>query len=240
MFKTIDKFSSDKYENRFVLRNDGESAKVIFLYRSRQDILIADAHYIKSTDYSGYVHCIHNGCPACAKGIRNQAKLFVPMYLVDSDQIVFWDRDTKYFLEQFERDVLSKYPNPSEYVFTITRIGEYGSRETRYQITAIARNSALPYDKILSNAGVTMPDYYNVIIKEMSREQMAVAVSPSQATTGGYGSFNVGNLPEFTPQPRVTITPAEAPTASAAVNMDDLPGEDDFEDLSGEDAPSFD
>ena len=238
MFKTMDQFSSDKYANKFVLRNDGDTMNVIFLYRGRQDILIADAHYIKSADYSGYVHCLHTGCPACQRNIRSQTKLFVPIYSVDTGQILFWERDTKYFLEQFEREVLSRYANPSEYVFSIARIGAYGDRNTRYTITAIGKNSVLHYDKILSDAGISFPEYYSGIIKEMDRSQLALALSPAQnaAASGGYGSFS--QLPEFTPQPRVTITPAETPAAPAAVNLDDLPGEDTFEDLPEGD-PAF-
>lgn len=239
MFKTVDQFDSTKFANRFVLRNNGDSAKVIFLYRSRKEFLIADAHYIKSPEYSGYVHCLHQGCPACAKGIKAQAKIFVPLYDVETGKILFWERDTKYFLEQFKKDVLSNFENPSSYVFSITRNGEYGDRGTRYVIAPIAKNNALPYDKIVASAGVTFPEHYSAIIAEMDRGQLALALTPTSDVSGMYGA-SLDNLPEFTPQPRVTITPTNAPAAPAAVDVDSLPGNDDFEDLSGGDEPDFD
>lgn len=222
-FKTMEQYTDDKYHGRLVLKNDGDSATVIFLYRSAADILIANAHYIKGSDYSGYVHCTGHGCPACAKGIRTQSKLFVPVYNVDTDEILFFERDTKYFMEQI-KSLMVSYPNLSEFVFRITRRGAAGSRDTRYDITALAKNSALPYDKILSDKGVKMPDYYETIIRDMSSGELAMAI----ATTGGYStSASASDLPDFTPQPRVTVTPTDAPTAAAEA-LDDI---DSFEDL---------
>lgn len=219
-FKTMEQYTDDKYKGRLVLKNDGDSARVIILYRGNADILIANAHYIKGSDYSGYVHCTGHGCPACAKGIRTQAKLFVPVYSVDTDEVLFFERDTKYFLEQIKALMVS-YPNPSEYVFQITRRGAAGSRDTRYDIVATARNSALPYDKILSDKGIKLPDYYETIIKDMSVSELSMAIT----TTGGYNtSAPTSDLPDFTPQPRVTVTPTESP----ATALDDI---DSFEDL---------
>ena len=69
-FKTMNDFNKERgYDNYFTLRNDGDTADVIILYRGVSDVLVADAHYIKSNDYTGYVHCCGRGCPACGKGI---------------------------------------------------------------------------------------------------------------------------------------------------------------------------
>ena len=79
-FKSVTSYNEEKFNGLFLLRNDGDSADVIFLDRNIDDVLVADTHYVKSADYSGYVHCCGKGCPACAKGIRIQTKLFIPLY----------------------------------------------------------------------------------------------------------------------------------------------------------------
>ena len=56
-FKKITDYNEEKYGRLFVLKDDKEYADVILLYRSINDVLIADIHYIKSPEYSGYVHC---------------------------------------------------------------------------------------------------------------------------------------------------------------------------------------
>lgn len=225
-FKSIDQFNEAKYGNRLTLKNDGDTARCIILYRNRQDLLIAEAHYVKSAQYSGYIHCTGAGCPACARGLRVQKKIFVPMYDIDRDEVLFFERDTKYFLGQIE-EMMVNYPNLSEFVCNLTRHGEAGSRDTRYSITPFAKNSKIPYDEILARKGIKLPDYYETIIKDMTPAQISSILSPTSSYSGTtYGSAEA--LPDFVPQPRVTVASAETPTAAAAEALDDLDG---FEDL---------
>ena len=72
-FKTAREYNEDRFGGLFLLRNDGDYADVIFLYRSLDDVLIADTHYIKSADYSGYVHCCGRGCPAGHTGSHRRS-----------------------------------------------------------------------------------------------------------------------------------------------------------------------
>ena len=126
----------ERYGNMFLLRNDGDSADVIFLYQSIDDALVADVHYIKSSSYSGYVHCCGRGCPACAKGIRIQNKLFIPLYNISANEVQFFDRSIR-FENVLNNAVFSRFPNPSEFVFRITRHGAAGSMDTTYDISAV-------------------------------------------------------------------------------------------------------
>ena len=89
-FKKVNDYNQEKFGGLFLLRNNGDYADVIFMYRSVDDVLVADTHYIKSADYSGYVHCQGRNCPACAKGIRVQTKLFIPMYNITDNELQFW------------------------------------------------------------------------------------------------------------------------------------------------------
>ena len=67
-FKTVESYNEARFGGFFLLRNDGDFADVVFMYRNKDDVLVADTHYVKGSDYSGYVHCCGRGCPACSKG----------------------------------------------------------------------------------------------------------------------------------------------------------------------------
>ena len=194
-FKSVEEFNDSRYHGLFRLINDGEGADVIFLYQSMKDVLQADAHYIKASDYSGYVHCCERGCPACSKGIRVQSKLFIPVYNIDKDEIEFWDRNMK-FEPQLEKEVFNRFPNPSEFVFRITRHGEPNDINTRYSIEAIGKNTVGSYNDILAKFKAKMPDYYSNIIKEMSISQLSQMLQSSANDSSSSG------LPEYTPIPR--------------------------------------
>lgn len=171
-FKKIKQVEETIYANRLRLANDGNSITGVFLYKDYDDVLVADAHYVKTKKYSGYVHCCGDGCPACQKGIRIQGKLFVPFLVLadlsegyEENTVVFWDRST-YFNYQLCRDVFDKYPNPTSIVFKITRNGEHGDRNTRYSITPVM-NFTPDIDEILNDMGVHFPEYYDTVIKDV-------------------------------------------------------------------------
>lgn len=249
-FKKFDQYVADKNKDFFLLPNDKDYADVIFLYRGRQDVLVADTHYIKSPDYSGYVHCCGRGCPACAKGIRVQTKIFIPLYNYKTNKIEFWDR-TNYFERQLESDVLSKFPNPSEWVFRITRNGEAGSVDTTYSIVAQGKNSSYPYDKILADFGIKLEDGtgYESACRDCSSDEvrdMLNATAPTPTTEYGYvptpRASATDYQPESTsiPEPVSVEPPAfgnapEAPEfvpgATADVPFDESTSEETVDDL---------
>lgn len=214
-FKSFNQYQEDKNGEFFVLPNDKDYADVIFLYRSAADVLIAEGvHYLSTASYKGYAHCCGDGCPACkyptqsGRGIRRDTKLFIPLYNINKNKIEFWDR-TPFFEQRLQTDVFSKFPNPSECVFRITRDGAAGSRDTKYSIVPIGRNSSRPYEKLLADAGVSLPDYYNTICKEMTIAEMANALNASSDTS---------NLQEYgyTPVPRGAAAEPPVPELNVA------------------------
>lgn len=203
-FQSVSEFYDERYRGMFRLVNDEDTADVIFLYRSKLDELKVDAHYIKSSGYTGYVHCCGKGCPACAKGIRVQTKIFVPIYNIKQndtvkDQIEFWDRQIG-FDKQLDSEVFKTYPNPAEVVFKVTRHGEAGSKDTRYSIQAKYRNTIASYEDILAKFNATMPDYYSNVIKEFSIPELADLLQ----TVGDSSP----DLPDYTPIPRAGYQPS--------------------------------
>lgn len=214
-FKSMEQFNEEKYGNFLILPNDNDYADVIFLYRSKADVLMADVHWIKSDSYSGYAHCCGAGCPACAyptkdgKGIRLDNKLFIPLYNVTAGKIQFWDRSTRFDV-QLARDVFDRFPNPSEYVFRITRHGEAGDRNTRYEIKAVGKNTSMPYDKVLADFNVQLPDYYSTVVKEMSIAEMSLLLS-----TPAESAMTAVPRDAYVPAPSMTI-----PAPQIANNFD--------------------
>lgn len=237
-FKTVSEFNQERgYDNYFMLRNDGDNADVIFLYRGTQDVLVADAHYIKSADYTGYVHCCGRGCPACGKGISVRNKLFIPLFNLNNNRIEFWDRNM-FFENQLNNDVFSRYPNPSEYVFRITRHGFARDVNTSYEIVAIGKNVALPYDVILANEHTSVPAVYDRVIREFTSGQLNNMLNAT-APSGGYNdglSSAAADLPSYQVTPRAAYNPSTESLLPTETEKEDSGFDASSEDL---DEPNF-
>lgn len=219
-FKSVKQYNEEKYGGKFILQNDQDSADVIFLYQSVNDMLVADVHYIKSPDYNGYVHCNGRGCPACGKGIRVQTKLFIPLYNITAGEIQFWDRTTK-FEPQFYSDVFSKFPNPSEYVFKVTRNGASGDINTRYAIQVLASNNVKSYADILLENKINFPEYYENICKNADASILSTWLNASQNSSSG-------DIPEYVPMPRVT--PSNTSSVISEISDSSVLSDDEFSD----------
>ena len=218
-FKKITDYNEERFGNFFLLRNDGDFADVVFLYKSFDDVLVADAHYVKSNDYTGYIHCCGAGCPACAKGLRVQNKLFIPLYNISAGEIQFFDRSIR-FQNQLEREVFSKFANPSDYIFRIIRHGAAGSFETTYEIVVVGHINGTSYDKICADNNVTFPDYYSTVCKDLTVSEVSALFTASAMSTSASVS---GDMPSYTVTPR----PAYEPEVDAELDISDI--DDDSE-----------
>lgn len=233
-FMSMKSYEEKHFGGLFLLRNDGDYADVIFMYRSEDDVLIADTHYVKTADYNGYVHCCQRDCPACGRGIRVQTKLFIPMYNITAGELQFWDRSVR-FSAQLKRDVFDRYPNPADFVFRITRHGEAGSVDTTYEIVAVGRNSVKTYSDILVENNATMPAYYENVCKEYTPAQLYTQLNKSSGNTAMNGGSDVSgttsSMPDYiantiAPRASTLAAPTEADLAVLGVNEIDPLEED--------------
>ena len=207
-FKSMTEYNEERYGSMFMLRNDGDSAEVIFMYPNKDSVMMVEAHYIKSDDYSGYTQCLGQRiCPACEQGIRIQNKLFIPVYVIDQDEILFWDRNTRFF-QQLDSDVFSKFADPTEFVFRITRHGVAGDFNTRYEISAVAKNNVISYEDILKKLEVSFPDYYNTICADWSEEDYRAHLAPARE------QVDVDSMPEYKISPRGVAQNVDLPDFS--------------------------
>lgn len=203
-FKTVKSYNEEKFGGMFLLRDNGDYADVVFMYQKAEDVLVADTHYVKSADYSGYVHCCGRGCPACAKGIRVQTKLFIPLYNIKEGEIQFFDR-TMRFEPQLNKEVFANYPNPSEYVFRITRNGVAGDVNTTYSIMAVGKNT-MPFAQILADNNAKFPEYYENICRDISSDDLYKMLNSSSSD-----AVPSGDMPNYQVTPRAVS--ASVPTA---------------------------
>ena len=208
-FRSVEEVRESMYANKFVLQNDKDYADVVLLYKSHKDVLVADTHYIKSDEYSGYVHCLGNGCPACAKGIRKQTKVFVPMYVLnvngrEVNELQFWDRTMK-FEPQLNAQVFNHVANPSEYVCRITRVGAYRDINTTYQLSLYKGIPDLSYEKILETCKTSFPDGYSAICKEADAATVNSWLMAANSENA---------IPAYTATPRVTAPAPSNPSSN--------------------------
>lgn len=127
----------------FSLRDDGDVATVRFMYSGIEDVVGDSVHEIKGTDgKKRYVSCLRTynepiaKCPMCAAGSAVQAKLFIPVYDVESGQVKTWERGKKFFGKM--SSLCSRYSNEKTplvgHTFEIERHGAKGSTDTFYEI----------------------------------------------------------------------------------------------------------
>jgi hypothetical protein len=238
-FKSMKSYNAERYAGKFILQNDGDYADVIFLYQSDDDVMIVDSHYIKSADYNGYIQHLEGYCPACNKGLKVQTKMFVPLYVIgagdNGGEIQFWDRTTKFY-PVIHENVFSRYPNPSEFIFRITRHGVAGSRDTKYDITIVAKNSVLSYDDILKQYGGKIP--YESVCRSVNADEMTKMLSTSGDSAVVADTYK---MPDYQIRPRVDVynrsaTPSEESTPVTEVQTDEL---GDYTELGEDDDVSF-
>lgn len=212
-FKTMKEYQEQQYGNPFMLRNDGDSADVIILYQSIDDVMIGEAHYIKAADFSGYVQCNGKGCAACGRGLRVQTKLFIPLYNIEANEIQFFDRNAR-FQSVLMDQVFKMYPNPCNFVWRITRHGAAGSVDTTYSFVPIARNTVKSYFDILNQFGITFPEGYGQIAKECPNSEIMELLG---------GNTAASNLGAYAATPRGSGVPADSPVAAVSQMPDYQP-----------------
>ena len=228
--------NAKKLGNQFRLLDDGDTANVIFLYQSIDDVLREYVHYLKSSNYSGDVFCLGRGCPACQRGVRVKHKLFIPLFNLSKDKFEIWYIDEA-FMDVLRTSVFKAYPNPSEVVFQVTRQGAARDSHTRYQIIAIGKNGSHPYDALIKEHNINIEASVDEICKEFDVGSMTTMLNEYADSRqnrnayqgGGYNNNgNYGNgystLPDYQVTPRgSSATPMPREYVAVSEDYDDLP-----------------
>jgi len=156
----------------FSLRDDGDQARVRFMYDSFDDVEAFSVHKVanpKNPKSSYYVNCLReyndpvDMCPFCREHMNTTVKLFIPLYDVESGQAKTWDRGKKFIsrissiCKRYEKDSLVSH------TFTIERNGAAGDTSTTYEIWEDGQD-----DTVLED----LPELPNVPVHDKSAEDM--------------------------------------------------------------------
>ena len=178
--RDFDNYSPD-LAGYFSLKNDGDTARVRFLYEDLNDVEGYCVHRVKDkTGRFHYVDCIRgysdplDQCPFCSspnmEDRKTQAKLWVPLYKVDEGKAVLWDRG-KSFYKQLSAIMVEKGGSPfCSHVFTIERHGAAGDFDTTYELVDDGEDETV-LDDILAEIE-TIPTPEGTIVLQKSFEEM--------------------------------------------------------------------
>lgn len=144
-FDEMDKYVTKSSGNWFSLKDDGEVAKVRFLFNSLDDLPIR-VHDIQIGESYRSVACLRDyddpihKCPLCEARNNPKVKLFIPLHDEDSDSIKFWQRPQSFgtkIASQFAR-----YKNFPSHLFEIERHGKSGDMKTTYELFEVDEDNA--------------------------------------------------------------------------------------------------
>ena len=138
----VDNYGGSGGGGYFSLKDDGDAARVRFMYNGIDDLEGYAVHEVEIDGRKRYVNCLRDynspidDCPFCRERNRQVAKLFIPVYNVDEDKMQVWERGKKYFAKM--TSLISRYANADTpfcaQMFDIERHGKKGDTATQYEI----------------------------------------------------------------------------------------------------------
>lgn len=158
----------------FKLEKDGEVARVQLLGNDMNDFPGYSVHQVELPDgKKKYINCLREYndpvevCPFCEAKKKLLAKLFIPLYNVDKDEIQVWERGKQFF------PTLSSYcaRNP-EVVSLITEVERHGkpnSTDTTYLLYA---TKDAPERDRLEDFEEEMPEILGRYVLDKTAEEM--------------------------------------------------------------------
>lgn len=122
----------------FRLADDGNTAKVRFLYNGIDDVEGYAVHEVEVDGKKRYVNCLReygapkDDCPFCANNQFVTVKYFIPIYNIDEDRTQIWERGKKFGNKI--SSICARYSNLVTHTFEIERCGKQGDTATTYEI----------------------------------------------------------------------------------------------------------
>jgi len=143
-YDEAEKYGGQGGAGYFSLKNDGDVAKVRFMYNSIDDVEGYAVHQVEIEGKKRYVNCLRayneplDKCPFCEKKQFQNAKLFIPLYNVNEDKVQIWERGKKFFAKI--SSICARYSNLVSHEFEIERNGKAGSTQTTYEIYEVGHD----------------------------------------------------------------------------------------------------
>lgn len=137
----------------FSLANDKDIAQVRFMYDNMEDVQGYAVHQVELDGKKRYVNCLReynqpvDACPFCKAKHVQLAKLFIPVYDIQSGSVKIWERGKKFFGQI--SSICSRYAQNEplcSHVFEIERNGKKGDTSTTYGIFEVDRDNTVLED----------------------------------------------------------------------------------------------
>lgn len=136
-----EKYSRSSGGKYFKLADDGDSAKVRFMFRKPEDVKVCGAtvHSLEINGAYPTVRCLRSYdeprdvCPLCREGYETKVRYFVPIYNIDADRVQIFNRGQD-FVKMIARKAVryAKKGEVAQCIFELVRNGEKGSMQTTY------------------------------------------------------------------------------------------------------------
>lgn len=138
----VDNYGGNGGGSFFTLKDDGDVARVRFMYNSMEDVVGYAVHEVEIDGKKRYVNCLRSynepksNCPFCAANSFQRAKLYIPVYDIDEDEVKVWERGKNFFAKMSA--LCARYSNANTplvaHTFDIERHGKKGDTSTTYEI----------------------------------------------------------------------------------------------------------
>ena len=171
----FDSYSPDLGASFFSLKNNGDKCRVRILYETMNDVQGSCVHKVNlKTGGFRFVECLRtyedpqDACPLCSSPVMEdrklQSRIWVPMYKVDTGEVVLWERGKSFWKNQLY-PLMVQYGKPfCGNVFTIERVGEAGDINTTYEFIHEG------YDEKTLDDFDTVPSADNIILTKTFEE----------------------------------------------------------------------
>lgn len=173
----------------FSLKDEGDTARVRFLYKGIEDVEGTVVHEIHTdgdpTNIRSrkLINCLRSydepldKCPFCASGYKQVPKLFLRLFNEDTGEAQLWERGKSYF--QRLAGLASHYNPLCNEIISIERHGKKGDMQTKYEFYPI-ESSEFDMDS------VEMPTPFDgSTVIEMTPEEMNDYIQTGTLTSEG-------------------------------------------------------
>lgn len=163
----------------FNLKNDGDMARVKFMYDKVSDVETYAVHEVEINGFNRHVDCLKdaegNGtCPFCDKGFRRVARTFFKLYNADKDTVEVWDCGIKRapLIENLLK--MSQSEKLVNNCYEIIRHGKPKSTDTTYELIFKGTDSTVLTD--LPEA----PEIYGRYVLKKTAEEMEYFITHNE------------------------------------------------------------
>lgn len=178
-FEDADNYGGNGGSSFFSLKNDGDTARVRFMYNGMSDVCGYAVHEVEVDGKKRYVNCIRaynepkSKCPFCAANNFQRAKLYIPVFDEDEQEVKIWERGKNFFPKL--SGICSRYASGDKplvsHTFDVERHGKKGDTSTTYEIFETGSDDTRLEDL------PELPEILGTIILEKTAEEMEFYIS---------------------------------------------------------------